>query len=49
MNNKNSVQKAYKRKEQTYNCVMYFIRLEFDIKIKELTKPENFKSLKQIK
>ena len=48
-NNKNLVQKIYEYKEQTYNYAIHLILLAYDMKMKELSKPENFKLLNQIK
>ena len=49
VNHKNIIQKGYECKEQTYNYLIYLIWFEYDIKMKELSKPENFKMWKKIK
>ena len=35
VNKKNIIQKIYEREEQTYNCVIYLLWFEHEIKIKE--------------
>ena len=42
VNNKNIIQKIYERTEQTWKYVIYLLCFEYDIKIEELSKLENF-------